>query len=189
MSDRIRLVDEEFEDEPLNSDQEVTISHNNNVMNKITTTTKNMGTLGQLLVFMMCWLLIMGIMMIFVHIVTKHTVNNQVVMAISMGIGWIAISNLMCFTCFFIDKVKVASGSQQIENTVPIALMGIGGWLGGWLGVCLTVYKPPLGTKFSGFFGRALFATAFGIAIDVFIILRILLPNRHEVESLLNNSN
>ena len=74
-----------------------------------------------------------------------------------------------------------------METTVPLALMGIGGWLGGWLGVCFTVYKPPGGSKFAGFFGKALLCTAFGIAIDVFVILRIVLPHGGEVESMLNS--
>ena len=44
MSDRMRLVDEDFEDEPLNSDSDLSLRHrNNDVINNITTKTKNMG--------------------------------------------------------------------------------------------------------------------------------------------------
>ena len=44
MSDRVRLVDEDFEDEPLNSDPDLSLRHHNNdVINNITTKTKNMG--------------------------------------------------------------------------------------------------------------------------------------------------
>ena len=44
MSDRVRLVDEDFEDEPLNSDPDLSLRHHNNdVINNITTKTKIMG--------------------------------------------------------------------------------------------------------------------------------------------------
>lgn len=187
----MRLVEHEFEEESLSDHENDHINNGNNrqqqhsnskdPLSMIRTRTKTMGECGQVMVFLMAWSVMIGVGMLVIHIVAKHDHNRQTVQMVALGVGWIALSNLFAFTFFVIDRFRLLAGAKQMSYTVAVTLIAIGGVVGGWLGVCLTVYKPPTGLKFTGFFGKALLSTAFGIAIDVFIILRIVLPHRDDV--------
>ena len=124
----------------------------------------------------MAWSIMLGCGMLTIHIVAKHDPHRQTVQVVALAAGWIILSNLFAFTFFVVDRFRALTGACKMRNSVAVALMAIGGFAGGWIGVCATLYKPPHDSKFASFFCKALVATAIGIAIDVFFILRFMLP-------------
>lgn len=198
-----RLVDEDFDEESLSDhDNTMTIeeerSRTDDTISMIKSRTKTMGNVNdslvlyknyssktgecsQVVVFLMIWAILIGIGMLVIHIVARHDVNRQTVQIVALSVGWISLSNLFAFTFFIVDRFKTIANSKQMSNTVALMLISLGGFLGGWLGVCFTAYKPAGGVKFAGFFGKALIATAIGIAIDVFFILRIVIPYKNTI--------
>lgn len=186
---RMRLVEHEFEEEALSDEDDnvdnaspSTNTNSSDPLSMIRTRSKTMGDCSQLMVFGMGWLIMVGCGMLVIHIVARNDVNRQTVQMVALGAGWIALSNLFAFTFFVVDRFRALAGAKQMGYTIAVGLTAIGGFAGAWLGVCLTLYKPPTGLNFSGFFGKALLATAFGITIDVCIILRVLLPHQDIIQ-------
>lgn len=124
----------------------------------------------------MVWLVLIGICMLFVHIVAREDPKREQVTIVALIVAWIVLVNIIAFFLFTMDKCFALTKVPQISEALVCYLFVLGGVVGGWLALIITCYKAP--NKCSRFICWAMLSTSVGIAINVFLIVRVILPQK-----------
>jgi len=121
----------------------------------------------------------MGASLLAIHIVAREDPKREVIILLTLAGSWILMSNLFSFLTFIVDKYHAFNGQPRTSQALVLFQFMLGGVIGGWLGLCLTCYKPA-GVKMdrmSGFLCKSMFCSAIGIAVNVILIVRVIVPN------------
>ena len=139
----------------------------------------------------MTWAVLMGICMLFIHIVAREDPNRTNITIVALASAWIVLANLIAFLLFTMDKCFAISKAAQLSEALVCYIFAIGGVVGGWLALIITCYKPPSSkrntARCSRFMCYAMICTCIGIACDVVLVLRVILPNIDVMYKLVNN--
>merc|ERR1712224_815283 len=123
------------------------------------------------------WMVLIGICMLFVHIVAREDPNREQLTFIALTICWIVLVNLIAFLLFATDKCfALTKSATQISEALVCYIFSLGGVVGGWLALIMTCYRPP--NKCSRFICWAMLSTCVGIAINIFLIVRVIIPQK-----------
>merc|ERR1712168_472864 len=102
-----------------------------------------MGGCGQITIFTMTWAILIGICMLFIHIVSWKDPQVTQITIVTLASAWIVLANLIAFLLFTMDKCFAITKATQISEALVCYIFCIGGVVGGWLALIVTCYKPP----------------------------------------------